>query len=51
MGDLGRGFDDVLATPELVAGRPIPATGSGAVPQMRTSDGSWVEDSMARYHH
>jgi glutathione S-transferase len=45
MGDLGEGFEDILATPELVAGLLTPATGSGAVPQMQTSDGSWVQDS------
>ncbi len=45
MGDLSTGFEDVLATPELVAGLLTPATGSGAVPQLRTSDGTWVQDS------
>jgi glutathione S-transferase len=45
MGDLGDGFEDVLATPDLVAGLLTPATGSGAVPQMRTADGVWVQDS------
>ena len=45
MGDLGEGFEDVLATPELVTGLLAPATGSGAVPQMQTGDGSWVQDS------
>lgn len=47
MGDLGEGFEDILATPELIAGLLTPATGSGAVPQMRTSDGRWVQDSSA----
>lgn len=45
MGDLGGGFEDVLATPELVVGLLTPATGSGAVPQLRTGDGRWVQDS------
>ena len=45
MGDLGEGFEDVLATPELVAGLLMPATGSGAVPQLQANDGSWVQDS------
>ena len=44
-GDLGQGFEDVLATPELVVGLLTPATGSGAVPQLQTGDGSWVQDS------
>jgi len=45
MGDLGEGFEDVLATPELVTGLLTPATGSAAVPQLQTRDGSWVQDS------
>jgi len=45
MGDLGEGFEDILATPELVQGLLTPATGSGAVPQMQADDGSWVQDS------
>lgn len=46
MGDLGPGFEDVLATPELVMGLLQPATGSGAVPQLLLPDGrTWVQDS------
>lgn len=45
MGDLGDGFEDILATPELLAGLLTPSTGSGAVPQMQTEDGRWVQDS------
>ena len=44
-GALGSGFEDVLATPELVAGMLIPRSGSGAVPQLLTPDGEWVQDS------
>jgi glutathione S-transferase len=45
MGDLGPGFEDILATPELIAGLLTPRTGSGAVPQMEAPDGTWVQDS------
>ncbi len=45
MGDLSEGFEDVLATPELMMGLLTPATGSGAVPQMLTGDKQWVQDS------
>ena len=45
MGDLGDGFEDILATPELVAGLLTPATGSPAVPQLQSGDGRWVQDS------
>ena len=45
MGDLEEGWEDILATPELLEGLLRPATGSGAVPQMLTGDGTWVQDS------
>jgi len=45
MGDLGEGFEDILATPELVRGLLRPATGSGAIPQLKAGDGRWVQDS------
>ncbi len=44
-GALGDGFEDILATPELIQGLLIPRSGSGAVPQLQTPDGSWVQDS------
>ncbi len=46
-GALGRGFEDILATPELLAGLLIPRSGSGAVPQLEAPDGTWVQDSSA----
>ena len=45
MGDLGPGFEDVLATPELMMGLLTPATGSAAVPQVLAPDGTWVQDT------
>lgn len=44
-GALGDGFEDVLATPELIQGLLIPRSGSGAVPQFEAADGSWIQDS------
>ncbi len=44
-GGLGPGFEDVLATPELIRGLPIPRSGSPAVPQLELPDGRWVQDS------
>lgn len=44
-GALGPGFEDVLATPELVQGLLMPRSGSGAVPQLQAPDGTWVQDS------
>lgn len=44
-GALGSGFEDVLATPELIQGLLLPRSGSGAVPQLEMPDGSWVQDS------
>lgn len=45
MRDLGEGYEDILATPELTEGLLKPATGSIAIPQLQTSDGSWIQDS------
>ena len=44
-GGLGPGFEDVLATPELIRGLLIPRSGSPAVPQLELPDGRWVQDS------
>ena len=38
-------FEDVLATPELMQGLLLPATGTSAVPQLLAPDGSWVQDT------
>lgn len=45
MGDLGDGFEDILATPEILQGLLIPAMGASVLPQMQTDDGTWVQDS------
>jgi glutathione S-transferase len=44
-GALGEGFEDILATPELIAGLLTPKSGSGAVPQIEAPDGTWIQDS------
>lgn len=44
-GDLGPGFEDILATPELIVGLLTEKSGSGAVPQLETPDGTWIQDS------
>jgi len=38
-------FEDVLATPELIAGLLIPATGTNVVPQLLAPGGVWVQDT------
>ena len=42
---LGPGYEDILATPELIMGLLLPRSGSGAVPQLEAPDGSWIQDS------
>lgn len=42
---LGTGYEDVLATPELIEGYLLPRSGSGAVPQLQAPDGTWIQDS------
>jgi glutathione S-transferase len=44
-GDLGDGYEDILATPELIQGLLVPATGSNVVPQVLTPEGDWLHDS------
>ena len=38
-------FEDVLATPELLQGLLLPATGTSAVPQLLLPDGRFVQDT------
>lgn len=38
-------YEDILATPELIAGLLIPATQTNVVPQLLAPDGTWVQDS------
>lgn len=44
-GGLGDGFEDILATPDLIFGLLVPATQSNTVPQIQAPDGTWVQDS------
>jgi len=39
------GFEDILATPDLIAGLLLPKSGSGAIPQVETPTGEWIQDS------
>ncbi len=45
MGALGDGFEDILATQDLLVGLLLPKSGSPAVPQLEAPDGTWVADS------
>lgn len=42
---LGDGYEDILATPDLLAGLLLPKSGSTAVPQIEMPDGRWLQDS------
>jgi glutathione S-transferase len=42
---LGAGFEDILATREIVEELLVPATGTNVVPQLQTPDGNWVQDT------
>jgi len=44
-GALEPGYEDILATPSLIAGLLTPRSGSGAVPQLEMPDGRWIQDS------
>ncbi len=49
--DLGSGYEDILATPELIGGLLTPRSGSGAVPQLETPGGEWIQDSSSIIDH
>jgi glutathione S-transferase len=42
---LGPGYEDILATQELIQGLLVPATGTPTVPQLLTPEGEWIQDS------
>ncbi len=44
-GGLGPGFEDILATRDLIEGLLQPRSGTGAVPQLQAPDGKWLQDS------
>jgi len=45
MGGLAEGFEDILATPAIINGLLLPATGSPTIPQIQLPDGRWVQDT------
>lgn len=50
-GALGPGYEDVLATPELIANRLVARSGSNTVPQLETPDGAWIQDTSEILDH
>ena len=45
MGGLEVGFEDVLATQDLIMGLLLPRSGSNTIPQLEAPDGTWVHDT------
>jgi glutathione S-transferase len=45
LGGLGPGYEDILATQEIIQRVLIPATDTNVVPQLQAPDGTWIEDS------
>ena len=44
-GDLGPGFEDILATPDLMTNLLSVRSGSPSLPQIEAPDGTWVQDT------
>lgn len=44
-GDLGAGFEDILATPDLMTDLLTVRSGSPSLPQIEAPDGTWVHDT------
>ena len=43
--DLGLGFEDILATPDLMRDLLTVRSGSPSLPQMEAPDGTWIQDT------
>jgi glutathione S-transferase len=43
--DLGPGYEDILATPELMSGLLAVRSGSPSLPQLEAPDGTWIQDT------
>ena len=50
-GALGAGFEDILATPELIEKLLMTKSGVPSLPQMQCPDGTWLQDSSAIFDH
>ena len=44
-GALAPGFEDILATPDLIAGRLLVKSQSNTIPQLEAPDGTWIQDT------
>ena len=49
--DLGRGFEEILATPNLIQNRLQKRSGSPSLPQAETPDGVWLQDTSEIIDH
>ena len=49
--DLGPGFEDILATPDLMTDLLTVRSGSPSLPQLEAPDGTWVQDSSDIIDH
>ena len=49
--DLGLGFEDILASPELINGLLVKKSGSPSLPQLALPNGSWLQDSSEIIDH
>ncbi|MDA8780606.1 glutathione S-transferase N-terminal domain-containing protein, partial [Alphaproteobacteria bacterium] len=50
-GALGDGFEDILATPELLEKLIMPKSGVPSLPQIEAPDGTWLQDSSIIFDH
>jgi len=49
--DLGSGFEDILATPNLINELLVKRSGSPSLPQLQTPEDGWVQDSSEIIDH
>ena len=50
-GSLGNGFENILATPELISNLLLSKSGVPSLPQMEAPDGTWIQDSSSIFDY
>ena len=50
-GSLSDGFENILATPELITNLLLPKSGVPSLPQMEAPDGTWIQDSSSIFDY
>ena len=50
-GSLGDGYENILATPELITSLLVPKSGVPSLPQMEAPNDTWIQDSSSIFDY